>query len=456
MRIFFNFKIILYLIVFLGCPNKINAGKNSSNALTEVLIDSHTITGVVQLGRVRNATVKVFKCLINGSFVQVAETTTNANGEYSVSGKFEAGIPLLVQASDGNYTNEADNREMKNGVLSAFIPDVSNKTEIAITPLSHIVAQRLSNNLGTPDENSRLYKKAVAHVALVLNITTDTVTAIPTSPDDTVDGSTVGGKAAVAIASLSQYIQDLKEAGALDAGFANSVFYDALAADFSDGRLDGKSGQKFLGNIPLTLAANFKNGIIAAQNNLATNPNTKNNFAAAIAAAPVSIAPVPIAPVPIHGPPTFPLPITPACGFYGGFGCSINCSGITNPAEITCSAFSDLVGCMKGNCAANCAGTCVTLTTPMRVSCDGGSGSFPFGAVICMPTPPPPPPVCPNPACPVMPPMCPNPANPACPVMPPPPPPNPCSSGQSCENTFSCSGTLHCGLLHMCVPSSCP
>ena len=321
------------------------------------------------------------------------------------------------------------------------------------------MAQRLSNNLGTPDENSRLYKKAVAHVALVLNITTDTVTAIPTSPDDTVDGSTVGGKAAVGIASLSQYIQDLKEAGALDAGFANSVFYDALAADFSDGRLDGKSGQKFLGNIPLTLAANLKNGIIAAQNNLATNPNTKNNFAAAIAAAPVSIAPVSIAPVPIHGPPTFPLPITPACGFYGGFGCSINCSGITNPAEITCSAFSDLVGCMKGNCAANCAGTCVTLTTPMRVSCDGGSGSFPFGAVICMPTPPPPPPVCPNPAnpaCPVMPPMCPNPANPACPVMPPPPAPNPCSSGQSCENTFSCSGTLHCGLLHMCVPSSCP
>lgn len=326
------------------------------------------------------------------------------------------------------------------------------------------MAQRLSNNLGTPDENSRLYKKAVAHVALVLNITTDTVTAIPTSPDDTVDGSTVGGKAAVGIASLSQYIQDLKEAGALDAGFANSVFYDALAADFSDGRLDGKSGQKFLGNIPLTLAANLKNGIIAAQNNLATNPNTKNNFAAAIAAAPVpiapvSIAPVSIAPVPIHGPPTFPLPITPACGFYGGFGCSINCSGITNPAEITCSAFSDLVGCMKGNCAANCAGTCVTLTTPMRVSCDGGSGSFPFGAVICMPTPPPPPPVCPNPAnpaCPVMPPMCPNPANPACPVMPPPPAPNPCSSGQGCENTFSCSGTLHCGLLHMCVPSSCP
>ena len=296
------------------------------------------------------------------------------------------------------------------------------------------MAQRLSNNLGTPDENSRLYKKAVAHVALVLNITTDTVTAIPTSPDDTVDGSTVGGKAAVAIASLSQYIQDLKEAGALDAGFANSVFYDALAADFSDGRLDGKSGQKFLGNIPLTLAANLKNGIIAAQNNLATNPNTKNNFAAAIAAAPV----------PINGPPTFPLPITPACGFYGGFGCSINCSGITNPAEITCSAFSDLVGCMKGNCAANCAGTCVTLTTPMRVSCDGGSGSFPFGAVICMPTPPPPPPVCPDPA------------NPACPVIPPPSPPNPCSSGQSCENTFSCSGTLHCGPLHRCVPRSCP
>lgn len=82
--------------------------------------------------------------------------------------------------------------------------------------------------------------------------------------------------------------------------------------------------------------------------------------------------------------------ISPACSFYGGFGCSLSCSAtLTNPADIACIDFQYLVEVLGDELCLNLHWTPPKKNHRSNVSpCDGGKSTFPLGAIVCFPSPP--------------------------------------------------------------------
>ncbi|NDD05718.1 MAG: hypothetical protein EB078_12500, partial [Proteobacteria bacterium] len=211
------------LLLSVGCARIISPNRESG----------FQISGVVQLARVTGSTIRVYALLEDGSQgALLAETTTNSEGEYTVSvGTFSGHV--LIESNGGTYTDEATGDVMTASALSAVVHS-NEASNAAISPMSTLVKERLLELASTvPLASAKTM--AVEEVAKVFGVVPEDVDAVPTNPVALVSSSTKATRAAMAIAAFSYLLKDFRNENNMAVGVADAM--TVLADDLKD---DGK------------------------------------------------------------------------------------------------------------------------------------------------------------------------------------------------------------------------
>ncbi|NDC25467.1 MAG: carboxypeptidase regulatory-like domain-containing protein, partial [Proteobacteria bacterium] len=111
----------------------------------------HTISGVVQLGRVAGSTVRIYEIQELGELKLLGETFTNESGEYAFSFLTHPSGPLKIVATGGSYQDEATKSQVElsnQDSLSHMINFLPNgNTSVPITPFTTMVSERVMAQL---------------------------------------------------------------------------------------------------------------------------------------------------------------------------------------------------------------------------------------------------------------------------------------------------------------------
>jgi hypothetical protein len=198
------------------------------------------IEGTGTAGPLNTATVTAY-ALVNGAAgAQLAATTTDAQGHFSLSLGSYAGS-VLLQMSGGSYVDEATGTAVnmtRPDLLTAVVPGLAAggvASGIQVTPLTTI-AQAAAQHMagGMDDANIALANSAVGAYFMVGDILRDA----PINP--LLAGSANGASQDAAnygmvLAAMSQYAHDHPPG-------TSPAIITALARDASDGVMDGKMG----------------------------------------------------------------------------------------------------------------------------------------------------------------------------------------------------------------------
>jgi len=202
-------------------------------------VPNATMSGKVFNGSMTQATITAFA--INGGTrgAQLASTTTDAQGAFTMSlGSYDG--PVMLQASNGSYMDEATGRAMTMAAvdtMAAVMPSIgsgANVSGVWITPLTSMAqarAQAMSGGMGNANINSA--NTAVGAYFMV----DDVLHTMPMDPTTSGSGApaTPGQRdCGIAIAAMSQY--------AAAAGMSSSAFVTAMMSDASDGMMNGRMG----------------------------------------------------------------------------------------------------------------------------------------------------------------------------------------------------------------------
>ena len=261
---------ISILFHFAGCSG---GGNSSSN------LETATITGVVQAGRVSNATVTIYS-LKNGQRGQsLGQTTTNSDGSFSISVN-KLSSPVEIVAKAGTYKDEATGRTVtmgSNDELTAVLEDVNGKKTTPVTPVTTLVSERVKTQIQTGNINEGQFTSAQnaveQEIAQLYGVTKDVIKSIPNNPTAPGDSQTNEGKGAYLLATLSQYLKD-KNLGP-DQGTNPFDALRELAKDIkADGKLDGMNEGTPVSAAFEGVSTGWGEGMTRAANNLKTNQNT--------------------------------------------------------------------------------------------------------------------------------------------------------------------------------------
>ncbi len=293
------------------------------------------VRGVAQLGPISEARVTASSSTTGEV---VGRTTTDANGTFELTVPNET---LVFKVEGGTYLDEATQEQKKNTELLAVSSPSSNESRsLAVTPMSHLVAQRVGAAISAQGTQGldlgALVNAASREVATMFGISTQVLEALPSDSRAAVDISTDGGESALMIAAISQLFKEQNSG------------VESLGQDAKDGALSAsfESGMRsaFTSFARSAHAANFAGA--AAFTVPAFNANPPNLVAAVAPNAPAAAAPAAVVVVPV---------------------CTVN--GICEAGEdfancpVDCPAACAVNGtCEPGenfaNCPADCAAAC--------------------------------------------------------------------------------------------------
>lgn len=198
------------------------------------------ISGAVTKGPVGNTTVIAYGIAGGQAGAQVGSTTTDVNGNFSMSIGTYAG-PVMLQTTGGTYTDEATGTTMSmaaGDVMSVAIPTVAavaTTSGIQITPLTSM-AQAIAKQTvgGMTDANIAAANTAMSSYFSVADI----VHVQPMNPLVPGSGASASQDAqnyGMTLAAMSKY--------ALTVGMSySSAMVTAFMNDAADGIMDGKAG----------------------------------------------------------------------------------------------------------------------------------------------------------------------------------------------------------------------
>ncbi|NBX75507.1 MAG: hypothetical protein EBQ92_03060 [Proteobacteria bacterium] len=225
----------------------------------------NTLSGVVQLARVSGATISVYEMLSDGSKGSLlASTTTDSNGEYTVSlGTYSGSV--IIESVGGTYIDEATGSTKTASSLSA-LTDASAASNAPITPMSHLVKERTIALLAT-NTLSEAKTQAVSEVAGLFGVSAEDLSVTPTSATALSSLNTRATRAALGLAAFSYLLKDFRHSGS-----AVSVegALEALAEDLKD---DGKINGSVTSTVAKKLAMEWKTSMAAAKTAAAENSN---------------------------------------------------------------------------------------------------------------------------------------------------------------------------------------
>ena len=195
-----------------------------------------TISGTVFNGKVRSATVAAFAMNAGAMGAQIAATTTDAQGDFTMSMGSYSG-PVMLRATGGRYTDEATGSAMTMGAgdaMTAVMTTMAGGATVSgvmITPLTSMAqfrAQAMSG--GMTDANIAIANAAVGNYFMMGDI-------LHVHPMDPL----IAGSAATAsqdekhygmvVAAMSQYAKDMNMP-------VSSTFVTAMMRDAADGLMD--------------------------------------------------------------------------------------------------------------------------------------------------------------------------------------------------------------------------
>jgi hypothetical protein len=201
------------------------------------------VSGIAAKGPMNGASVKVYAANADGSpgALLGEGTTSNDNtGQFSVAVSPLPSGPVLVSVSGGSYTSEYDGKTVTaSSAMSAVLDAVpgSGLANVSVTPLTDMVASRTSQLARGGATLSSALVQARGEVKNRFHLGTDPEQVQPTfnNPNaDTAPGSDSRTLDQVLVA-LETLVHSV---GAAD----TDAVYQALSADFSDGKLDGVGG----------------------------------------------------------------------------------------------------------------------------------------------------------------------------------------------------------------------
>ena len=198
------------------------------------------ISGAVTKGPVGSTTVIAYGIANGQAGAQVGSTTTDVNGNFSMSIGTYAG-PLMLQTTGGTYTDEATGTTMtmaQGDVMSVVIPTVAagaTTSGTQITPLT-AMAQAIAKQTagGMTDANIAAANTAMGSYFAVADI----VHVQPMNPLVPGSGASASQDAqnyGMTLAAMSKYAQTV--------GMSySSAMVTAFMNDAADGIMDGKAG----------------------------------------------------------------------------------------------------------------------------------------------------------------------------------------------------------------------
>ena len=253
------FKIFLIsgpLVFALGC----------ARIITPDLRHGTQLSGVVQLARVSGAMIRVYALLEDGSKGSLlAEATTNAEGEYTVSvGSFSGHV--LIESNGGTYLDEATGDTKAASALSAIVHS-SAASDAAISPMSTLVKERIvALASGASIEAAKTV--ATNEVARLFGVLPEDLAVLPTSATALVGTDAKATRAAMGIAAFSYFLNDFRMNGS---AVSVSDALDALSDDLKDdGKLNGSTSSTLAKSIAIqwTTAMTAARGLAAANSSL--------------------------------------------------------------------------------------------------------------------------------------------------------------------------------------------
>ncbi len=221
---------LIVALLFLGGCSKIISP-------TSYTPSSYTLSGVVQLARVHNATVRVYDLNSNGTEGSLlATTTTNSNGEYWFTLPKNTGS-VIIKSSGGTFTDEAEQVQKNASDLSSIASGGATSTA-PLTPMSTLEADRVKSLLSSNTDLTQAKSTAKAEVARLFGLSVADLSVLPDAPNAlSLDSSKV--KSALAVAAFSHFVKDLYVPD-LNSGNKLSSIMTAMREDFkTDGKLDG-------------------------------------------------------------------------------------------------------------------------------------------------------------------------------------------------------------------------
>ncbi|MDE2080117.1 MAG: hypothetical protein KGI90_02100 [Burkholderiales bacterium] len=202
-----------------------------------------TVSGSIYAAPVGGSTVSLFAADAQGraTGAALATTTSDAQGHYTLSVASLPSGPVLIVATGGSYTSEADGSTQTLGSLSTLLPSVAAGANTAqLTPLTTAIAAATANLLGQqagPVATAQASATSKVNALFGLAALSADPSAVSGDPNATTGNGWL-------IAALAGTLEQLRANTAL----SPAVLYQALQDDAADGKLDGlKNGQ------PITL-----------------------------------------------------------------------------------------------------------------------------------------------------------------------------------------------------------
>lgn len=216
--------------------NQLNGSSGQLLGAMNAPATKSTISGTVFNGKMESATVAAFA--INGGAMgaQIAATTTDAQGDFTMSMGSYSG-PVMLRASGGRYIDEATGSAMTMGAADAMTTVIttmasgSTMSGVMITPLTSMAqlrAQTMSG--GMTDANIVAANAAVGSYFMAGDIL-HVHPMDPLSAGSAATASTDAKHYGMVVAAMSQYAKDMNMP-------VSSTFVTAMMRDAADGVMD--------------------------------------------------------------------------------------------------------------------------------------------------------------------------------------------------------------------------
>lgn len=221
------------------------------------------ISGVAQAGPIKG-NIDVYVVTNGQRGEKLGSTQSDSDGNFSLNIPAQTG-PVEIAAT-GTYTDEATGLivDMGGKELTQIVADARSNQSTPVTPLTSLVhdtvLSALSSGKATSAQVAQVASDAITRVAQLYGVDATVITALPSNPNKTVDGTSASGKAAFILASLSQALKD----NGLSPDKGNPMdALDAISKAFAQsGKIDGSG----IGNSAVAdLASSWNSSITAAR-----------------------------------------------------------------------------------------------------------------------------------------------------------------------------------------------
>ena len=249
-----------------------NVNATLSSLATNVVF----INGYATKGPMNGAKVTVYAMNADGSRGDaLGEGTTSADntGMFSVPINSRPSGPIAVSVSNGSYSSQYNGSTIQaTTTMDAIVDSIPAEgvSDVSVTPLSEMVVKRCEKLVTQGSTLSAALNQARTEVQALYNLSAKPESLVPSFNPSLASS----GRFAMAmiLVSLESFVQST------GASSSDSV-YATLAADFSDGQLDGRSGMTSLTygsltNVTSTLIkdrmfTDIRDSVVAAVNGVA-------------------------------------------------------------------------------------------------------------------------------------------------------------------------------------------